>query len=99
MDSIQLKKFGVAITQKGIADDIYNQIKALSPQTTEIVVDMSGVVAMTTQCANIIFGKLYRELGSDLYFQNIKVENATKAIQFVIDMGLDHAIKTARNIR
>lgn len=98
MNTIQLKKYGVAITQKAIASRIYNDIKNMIPSDNMVVVDMSGVIAMTTQCANIIFGTLYRELGSDTYFQNIKIKNASKAISFVIDMGLDHAMKTAGTI-
>lgn len=54
----------------------------MNPSNNVVVVDMMGVIAMTTQCANIIFGTLYRELGSDTYFQNIKMKNATKAISF-----------------
>lgn len=98
MNIINLKKYGVAITQKEIALNIYHDIKAMNPSNNVVVVDMMGVIAMTTQCANIIFGTLYRELGSDTYFQNIKMKNATKAISFVIDMGLDHARKIAGTI-
>lgn len=93
MNTIELRKYGVAITQKVIAIGIFNDIKSMDPSNNVIVVDMMGVIAMTTQCANIIFGTLYRELGSDTFFQNIKIKNSTNAIKFVIDMGLDHAMK------
>lgn len=40
MNIINLKKYGVAITQKEIALNIYHDIKAMNPSNNVVVVDM-----------------------------------------------------------
>lgn len=89
--SISINKYGATITKKEVAEKILSDINLHHPESNVIEVDMNGILAMTTQCANIIFGTLYTQLGSDNYFKNIILKNASKAIRFVIDMGLNHA--------
>lgn len=92
MSHIKLDDYKSAITQKEKAEEIYNKIMAGNPFNDKVVIDLGKIVAMTTQCARLIFGELYKKLGADLYYQNIELKNQSEALGVIIDMGVEHAI-------
>lgn len=92
MATINLEAYAPAITQKSKAEEIFENIKRLNPQTEHIVIDMKNIITMTTQCARIVFGMLYLLLTADTYYQNIELRNVSEDLQTIIDMGIDHAI-------
>lgn len=93
MATINLEGYAPAITQKSKAEEIFENIKRLNPQTEHIVIDMKNIITMTTQCARIVFGMLYLLLTADTYYQNIELRNVSEDLQIIIDMGIDHAIQ------
>lgn len=93
MSTISLKEYAPIICDKNIASTVYNTIKSALPDQNSITIDMGGIISMTTYCAKMIFGSLYIELGSDTFFKNVILKNASDDIQLIIKMGISSAIE------
>lgn len=89
---ISLDKYVPAITNPEIAESIYNSINEQNPKENVVTIDLNGIEAMTTQCAKIIFGQLYIQLGADLFYRNIEIMNCSDGLQLVIEFGIEHAL-------
>ncbi len=48
---------------------------------------------MTTLCARIIFGRLYLDLGNELFSQNVNIKGVSEALSIVINWGIESAIE------
>jgi len=92
METIYLDKYEPAITQKEEAYEIFEKIMALNPQENSVVIDLRKIIVITTQCSRLIFGELYKKLGADTYYHNIKLKNQSEAMEAFIDGGLDSSI-------
>lgn len=92
MKILSLKQYTPAITSPSKADELYNLIKDNNPIKNVIIIDLDGIETMTTQCAKIIFGQLYIELGADVFYQNIELKNCSEGLQIVIEFGIEHAL-------
>lgn len=77
-----------SLSDKNKAQQIYNEIMALSPNDNIIKVDLSGMIAMTTICARIIFGRLYVNLGQEVFYKNILLSNMEEPVKIVITWGI-----------
>lgn len=75
------------------AKESFDEIVNLDPTNNKILVDMTGIVSMTTVCAKIIFGRLYKKLGSELYHSNIQFIGKSEGIDLVIRMGIASALQ------
>lgn len=53
---------------------------AMDPSVNQVVIDMRGIITMTTQCVKAIFVRLYQELGYSIYYQNILFENKSDTV-------------------
>ena len=89
---ISLETYGPAITNPIIAENVYQTIINHKPNENVVTIDLKGIEAMTTQCAKIIFGKLYINLGADLFYKNIAITNCSDGLQLVIEFGIEHAL-------
>lgn len=89
---ISLETYGPAITNPVIAELVYKKIMEHKPNDNVVTIDLAGIEAMTTQCAKIIFGKLYINLGADLFYKNIAITNCSDGLQLVIEFGIEHAL-------
>lgn len=89
---ISLETYGPAITNPVIAESVYKKIISNNPNDNVVTIDLKGIEAMTTQCAKIIFGKLYLNLGADLFYKNIEITNCSDGLQLVIEFGIEHAL-------
>lgn len=88
MDTYSLKVYAPSLSDKSKAETIYNDINGLNPQHNQVVIDFEDLVAMTTICARLIFGRLYKELGARLFADNIKFKNINDTIRIVIKWGI-----------
>lgn len=93
MKTIDLTKYGPIISSKSVGDEIYTLINNEIIKEAQIIVDLSNIQSMATFCAKQIFGRLYIELGSQLFFEKINVKGADNDIKAIIQIGIQHAIK------
>lgn len=81
-------KFAPSLSDKSQAESIFLEIQDLLPKQNKIIVDLSGIAAMTTICARLIFGRLYVELGTECFSKNIILKNIEESVQIVIRWGI-----------
>ena len=93
MATINLQKYAPAVTQQSKAEEIYRSIMAENPQDNHVTIDLTDIITMTTQCARIIFGELYKVLTSEVYYRNIKLLHKSEELGVIIDMGIRHAMQ------
>ena len=91
MIEIQLSQYAPVISDEQTGQEIYNMIRDALSQDV-IVVDMSGVKSMATFCAKQVFGQLYKELGSSVFYSKIQIKNANDDIKVIIRMGIVSAL-------
>lgn len=91
--TIDLREYKPAITSPSVANAILTKILAENPRDNIVSLELSGMITMTTQCAKIIFGSLYTQLGADIFYQNIELSNCSDGLQIVIEFGIEHALK------
>ena len=92
MKEISLRQYGPAITNINVAQTIYQQIAECNPGECEVTIDFDGVEAMTTQCAKAIFGKLYKELGADVFYANLIYKSCSEGLKIVIELGIESVL-------
>lgn len=93
MNVINLETYQPAITNPNKAEEVYKLIKNNNPHINAIKIDLGGIETMTTQCAKMIFGRLYIDLGADVFYQNIELANCSDGLLLVIEFGIEHALK------
>lgn len=92
MTKIDLSVYAPIISDKNVGEEIYKKIQEASPQMSSIEICMNGIVSMTTFCAKQIFGRLYNQLGSKLFNQNVKFNGASEDLMLIIKMGIRNAM-------
>lgn len=86
---IQVKDFATIISSEEKGLQIFNAIESqLLGNEGQVVVDMSGVVSMATFCSKQIFGKLYKEMGSEDFYSRVLISNASEDIKTSIRLGI-----------
>lgn len=93
MSNLNLKDYSPIISDKKKGEIIYNDILALNPQNDTVEIDMGDIVSMTTYCAKLIFGRLYVDLGADVFYNNILLKNLSDDVAIIIKMGIKSAVE------
>lgn len=88
---VDLNKYGPVINMESTGDACYQDIMNADPQNNKVVVRMKSIVSMTTTRAKQIFGRIYKELGEDLFSSNI-ILDVTDGVYIIIEMGLEEMI-------
>lgn len=94
---IELKKYGLIISDKASGKNIYENIKTHIKSHNKCVVDFQDVKSMATFNAKQIFGKLYLELGSNEFFEKIEIKNASEDLKLIIRLGIQSALEDLNN--
>lgn len=97
MKYISFKEYSPSLSDKSKAEQIYEIVKSLDPFHNQITVDFDGLIAMTTICARIIFGRLYKEMGAKLFVENIQMKNLEEAVRIVIKWGIAKELEQGNN--
>lgn len=92
MTTINLSKYAPIISDKSVGEDIYHTILEAEPQMQEVEINMQGVISMTTYCAKQIFGRLYNQLGANLFGKNVKFKGVSNDLLLIIKMGIRNAM-------
>ena len=90
---IELKNYGLIISDKDSGKIIYEKIKEQIEINEKCVVDFMEVKSMATYNAKQIFGKLYLELGSTNFFEKIEIKNASEDLKLIIRLGIQSALE------
>ncbi len=92
MKKINLSQYGPIISDKAIGQQILSEIKSHLPNNEKIEIDLSGIKSMATFCAKQIFGNLYIEMGSNVFFDKIIFINTSDDVKLIIKIGIQNAI-------
>lgn len=90
---IELKKYGALISDQESGIKIYNEIQNELINNQTCVIDCNEVKSMATYNAKQIFGKLYLELGSEVFFDKIEIKGASEDLRLIIMLGIQSAIE------
>ena len=78
-----------AYTARTVLNDIYN----MEPSDNEVVIDFDGMVSMSCQCINCIFGELVRQIGVEKFKKNIIFKNLSDVLKSLILMIVNENLK------
>ena len=76
-------------TAKTVLSDISN----MKPSDNEVVIDFDGMVSMSCQCINCIFGELVRQIGVEKFKKNLIFKNLSYALKSLILMIVNENLK------
>lgn len=93
MKTIELSKYGPVLSSKSVGEEIFTLIKSNLNQDSQLTIDLSAIKSMATFCAKQIFGRLYIELGSQSFFENIVIRGADNDLKTIIQIGIQHALE------
>lgn len=85
---VNLSKYSPIISDKSLSDIIYTEIMNRNPLENQIIIDFSNIKAITTHFGKQVFGRLYSELGNNIYYNHIRVINAYDSIFPIINLGI-----------
>lgn len=88
---INLSDYAPSIGSEDKAKEILHKIQE-TLKTEDVTLDFEHVQTMGTNCAKLIFGKLYNSLGSDRFFERISVIHATPNIRRTIRLGIEFSL-------
>lgn len=96
MKTINLEKYGPVLSSRTVGNEIYQLIKNEMEKHHAVCVELSAIKSMATFCAKQIFGKLYLELGSEMFFERISLKDADEDIKTIIQIGIQHALQEVK---
>ena len=75
------------------ARTVLNDISNMKPSDNEVVIDFDGMISMSCQCINAIFGELIRQIGVEKFKKNLIFKNLSDALKSLILMIVNEKIK------
>ena len=94
---VDLNKYGPVINMETTGEACYRDIMNADPKNNKVVVHMKDIVSMTTTRAKQIFGRIYKELGEDVFSNNI-ILDVTDGVYIIIEMGLEEMISDQERV-
>ena len=90
---LKLDNYGPVLAENSKAEEILSQVREELSRESIVIIDMSSVKLMLTQCARLIFGTLYLEMGAENFYTRIQIYGATPNIRTVIVAGIEQAYR------
>ena len=90
---IDLSSYGHIISDRKTGDSILQMIMNSNPKENKIEINLEGIVSMATYSAKQIFGRLYIDLGADVFYKNIILKNISDDVLFLVKLGIKHALR------
>ena len=75
------------------ARTVLNDISNMEPSDNEVSIDFDGMVTMSCQCINCIFGELVRQIGADKFKKNLIFKNLSDALKSLIFIVVNENLK------
>lgn len=86
--TISLIKYAPVISTKEQGARLLAEICGSNPRENQITIDFSRIMTMTTFVAKQVFGQLYKDLGKQVFFNNIKFRNTTPGVSMILKIGI-----------
>lgn len=88
---ISLANYAPSIGSEDKATEILHKIQE-ALEHDDVILDFENVQTMGTNCAKLIFGKLYNSMDSENFFDRIKVIHTTPNIRRTIRLGIEFSL-------
>ena len=75
------------------ARTVLSDISNMKPSDNEVVIDFDGMVSMSCQCINCIFGELIRQIGVEKFKKNLIFKNLSDGLKSLILIVVNEKIK------
>ena len=75
------------------ARTVLTDISNMNPSDNEVVIDFDGMVSMSCQCINAIFGELFRQIGIEKFKKNLIFKNLSDGLKSLILMIIKENLK------
>lgn len=92
LKKIELNKYGPIISSETVGEDIYKIVKEEIDKGASVELNLLGIKTMATFCAKQIFGRLYIELGAEMFYEKISIKNADNDLKTIISIGIKNAL-------
>ena len=83
----------ICMTSAYTARTVLNDISNMKPSDNEVVIDFDGMVSMSCQCINCIFGELIRQIGVEKFEKNLKFKNLSDGLKSLLLIVVNEKIK------
>ena len=83
----------ICMTSAYTARTVLNDISNVNPSDNEVVIDFEGMVSMSCQCINAIFGELVKQIGVEKFEKNLIFKNLSDALKSLILMIVNENLK------
>lgn len=81
------------MTSPYTAKTVLNDISKMEPSDNEVVIDFDGMISMSCQCINAIFGELVRQIGVEKFKNNLIFNNLSDGLKSLILMIVNENLK------
>ena len=83
----------ICMTSPHTARSVLSDISKMEPSDNEVVIDFDGMVSMSCQCINCIFGELVRRIGVESFERNLIFKNLSDGLKSLILMIVNENLK------
>ena len=83
----------ICMTSPYTARTVLSDISNMKPSDNEVVIDFDGMISMSCQCINCIFGELIRQIGVEKFKKNLIFKNLSDGLESLILMIVNEKIK------
>ena len=83
----------ICMTSAYTAKTVLNDISKMEPSDNEVVIDFDGMVSMSCQCINVIFGELVKQIGVEKFEKNLIFKNLSDGLKSLILMIVNENLK------
>ena len=83
----------ICMTSPYTARTVLSDISNMNPSDNEVVIDFDGMVSMSCQCINCIFGELVRQIGVEKFKKNLIFKNLSDGLKSLILIVVNEKIK------
>ena len=83
----------ICMTSAYTARTVLNDISNMKPSDNEVVIDFDGMVSMSCQCINVIFGELVKQIGVEKFEKNLIFKNLSDGLKSLILMIIKENLK------
>ena len=83
----------ICMTNPYTARTVWKVISDMEPYDNEVVIDFDGMVSMSCQCINVIFGELIRQIGVEKFEKNLIFKNLSDVLKSLILMIVNEKLK------
>ena len=90
---ISLAGYAPSIGSEERAKEILDKIQEVL-KNEDVVLDFENVQTMGTNCAKLIFGQLYKSLGSEKFYERVDIIHTTPNIRRTIRLGIEFSLES-----